>query len=121
MASIPIDIPYFKEKLLRDRRFLRELYESSSLGRKRILAGARDIHLQTLIEILHLIYQHVIPLSQEQGQALVRSRKSPLMKKYFRKNSTFLKLHNSSRVEQLQVLSQFVSVYEFLLAPLFEP
>jgi len=120
MATIPIDIPYFREKLIRDQRFLRDLYEGSVLARRRILAGANDLHLHTLIDILHLVYHHAIPITPEHGQMLISSKKLPLLKKHFNKNSDFVSLQNSNRSDQLKILNKLISVYQLFLAPLFE-
>ena len=59
-----------KQCLIRDKGFLRELYESNNSNKtKSLLNSASDIKLTTLIKFLHFLANGEIPIKKENFEA----------------------------------------------------
>lgn len=118
-ADIAIDIPYFRSILLRDKHFLYELYDANILEAKRLISGASDLHLKTLIKVLHLVINNCIPIPFENGEAIKKLNKFPVLKKHFLANRSYANLIRSAREVKVNVLMKFSSIFNLLLTPLF--
>lgn len=71
-----------KQCLVRDKSFLRELYESNnSVKSKRILNFASDLKLNTVIKFLHFLANGEIKIKQENFEALVTFKRLGFLKK----------------------------------------
>jgi hypothetical protein len=51
MQQLPIDKVYFREVLVRDKRFLKDLYHNNKLQNEKQILGADEFHLNTVIKI----------------------------------------------------------------------
>ena len=87
--QIAIDKVYFKEILLRDKRFLYDLYQNNKLQNQNQIVGANEFHLDTLIKIFHLILNNTIPILEQNFEKVKKARKVSLFKKHFKSNKDF--------------------------------
>ena len=109
-----------KSYLIRDKGFLRELYESSNkLVSNRILHSASDIKLNTLIKFLHFLTNGEIPIKKENFELIHSQKKLTLIKKFVEKKTALSKLLKAERETKLKFLKQLSSVYPPLLYVLF--
>lgn len=114
-----MDTQRFKSMLLRDKLFLQEIYQSSSSAKiKQILHFASDIKIKTLITFLHLISSGQIPIQKENFEKL-GNKHLKIFRAHFDKKASYKRLIQSNREQQLKVLYNLVTVFPFLLHPLF--
>ena len=77
-----------KSLLIRDKQFLKELYEGENfLKKKRLLTFANDAHLNTLLKLLHFLANGQIKIKKENFDK-ISVQKLNLMKKKRRKKKT---------------------------------
>ena len=75
-----------KSYLIRDRAFLRELYEGASKTvNNRILNFACDVKLNTLIRLLHFIANGEITIKKSNFELITSARKLSFIKKHVEK------------------------------------
>ena len=111
---------FLKSCLVRDKGFLKELYEQPDLNKKkRKLQTADDTELNTLIKFLHFLSNGEIPMKKENFQAINESKKLSLITKKVERKSSVVNLIKSPRVVKLKFLMQLIKIYSFLLYPLF--
>ena len=109
----------FKATLMRDKAFLKDLYESTSQAKsKRLLYFASDAQLVTLIKFLNLLCNGVIEIKSAHFDALDK-RQFSFLRKTLEKKASLQKILQASRKEKLKVLSRFSSTYHLLLYTLF--
>jgi len=109
----------FKSQLIRDKLFLKELYESNSVSKsKNILYFATDVQIATLIKYIHLVSNGEIKIKKLNFEA-IRNYHISAIKKNFEKKSKFQALLRLNRKEKIKILSKFIAAYSHLLAPLF--
>ena len=109
-----------KSYLVRDKGFLKELYEVPDFNkRKKKLQSADDTELNTLIKLLHFLANGEIPMKKDNFQAIKDSKKLTLITKKVERKSSVVNLIKSSRVLKLKFLFQLIKIYSFLLYPLF--
>lgn len=110
----------FKAALMRDRLFLKELYESNSQANsKRLLTFANDSQIVTLIKYLNLLSNGVIKIKSDNFEALEKRHLSAF-KKHFERKAAMAKILQSDRKTKLKLLTKFCTVFPHLLAPLFK-
>ena len=119
MAQIPIDIPYFRSLMLREKGFLYSVYKENFLANSKKIANVSDSQLTVLIKIVYLIANNVIETPYEVGLKLKKTKKIPVLKKTFQKNKDYVALIKGPRVEKIQALMKIVTVLPLLLTPLF--
>ena len=106
--------------LIRDKAFLRELYESpNKLVINRILNVTSDIKLNTLIKFLHYLSNGEIPIKKKNFDLLQSEKKLKLIKRLVEKKSAVSKLLKAERETKLKFLKKLSSVYSPLLYCLF--
>jgi hypothetical protein len=109
-----------KSCLIRDKGFLKELYEEPDLNkRKKRLQIADDTELNTLIKFLHFLSNGEIPMKKKNFEAIKESKKLAVITKKVERKSSVINLLKSNRVLKLKFLTQLVKIYSFLLYPLF--
>lgn len=114
-----MDPERFKPLLIRDKKFLEELYQSSSLPKsKQILIFADDSKLKTLITFLHLVSTGSITIKKENFEKL-ENKHLKMFRKHFDKKSTYKKFLNLERQEKIKLLSKLIPILPFLLYTLF--
>jgi hypothetical protein len=71
-----------KSCLVRDKAFLRELYESNnSQNTKKLLTSASDLKLNTVIKFLHFLSNGEIKIKKQNFDALVTLKRFRFLKK----------------------------------------
>ena len=109
-----------KNYLIRDKTFLRELYESQSkVSNNRILNFANDTKLDTLIKLLHFIANGEIPMKKQNFEVIQSHKKLSYIKRQVEKKSTVNKLLKAERAVKIKFLKQLSNVYSALLYCLF--
>lgn len=109
----------FKAQLIRDKLFLKELYESNSLSKsKRILYFASDAEISTLLKYIHFVSNGEIKIKKANFEAL-KKHHLVAIKRNFEKKAKFLIVLRLSRKEKMKILSKFAPVFSHLLSPLF--
>ena len=109
----------FKPYLVRDKVFLKELYESSSLpNTKRLLLFASDQKLDTLVKFLHFVSNGEIKLKKQHFDVFSKSQVT-LMKKSFEKKKALKQFLKQERKAKITILQKLASILPQLLYPLF--
>jgi hypothetical protein len=109
-----------KSYLVRDKGFLRELYESpNKMKSNKILNFASDVKLNTLIRFLHFLSNGEIKIKKENFEILQKNKKLLLLKRHVEKKAALARLLKSERVQKLKFLRQLAVVYPALLFCLF--
>jgi len=108
-----------KPLLLRDKEFLKSLYESQSLSKtKNILNFASDAKLNTLIKFLHMVSNGQIKIKKEHFNKL-QNKHIKLIKKHFESKSTFLRILREERKVKVNILIKFSDIFHEILFTLF--
>jgi hypothetical protein len=82
-----------KSCLVRDKAFLRELYESNnSQTIKKLLISASDLKLNTVIKFLHFLSNGEIKIKKQNFDALVTFKRFRFLKKVIYNTSFSIKL-----------------------------
>lgn len=109
-----------KSYLLRDKGFLKELYEGPNpLKNARILNNASDTQLNTLIYYLHFLTCGDIKITKANFNEIEKCKKLHLLKSKVEKMSNVKFLINGPRAEKLLFLKKLSIVYPNLLYGLF--
>jgi hypothetical protein len=109
-----------KSLLIRDRGFLHELYEGPNpLKNNRVLRGASDTQLNTLIKFLHFLSNGEITMKKENFEIIEREKKIKLIKSKVEKKKNMNVLLKSERNEKLKFLNKLCNIYSALLSTLF--
>jgi hypothetical protein len=115
-----MDQESMKNLLIRDKGFLKQLYEGPSpFKNKRILSAAEDSQLNTLIKYLHFLTCGRIHMKKEHFDIVERHKKRKVLSaKVETEHSTNI-LISASRIEKLNFLNKLLPVYSSLLYGLF--
>jgi hypothetical protein len=109
-----------KNLLIRDKGFLRELYEGPNpLKNIRVLKGANDSQLNTLIKFLHFLSNGEITMKKENFDAIERANKLRLIKSKVERKRNMNILLKSERKDKLKFLNKLSNVFSALLFTLF--
>ena len=117
--QVAFDKVYFREVLVRDKRFLYDLYQNNKLQNERQILGADEFHLNTLIKIFHLILNNTIPILEEHVEKIKVAKKLPLFKKHFKLNKDFLAILEGPKEQKVLILRKFSALYCVILSSLF--
>ena len=118
--QVAIDKVYFREILVRDKRFLNDLYQNNRLQNEKQIVAADEFHLNTLIKNFHLILNNSIPILEENVERIKTAKKLPLFKKHFKSNKDFLEILEGPREAKVLILKKFSALFGVILASLFE-
>ena len=109
-----------KTYLIRDKGFLKSLYEGENhLMKRRILQSCDDSKLNTLIKYLHFVASGEIKIKSSNFQILHESKILKIIVKHVEKKAKVLALLRGSRITKLQFLLKLTKVYGPLLFALF--
>ena len=109
-----------KTYLIRDKGFLKSLYEGENhLMKRRILQSSDDSKLNTLIKYLHFVANGEIHITSNNFSVIKESKKLPLIVKMVEKKTKTLNLLQSSREIKLNFLLKLSHIYSQLLFALF--
>ena len=110
----------FKSYLIRDKGFLKSLYEGQSRQRNnQILNVASDTKLNTLIRLLHFISNGEIKIKRENFEIIQEHRKLSLLKRHVEKKAALNRLLHGERLDKLKFLRKLSSIYSSILYCLF--
>ena len=109
-----------KSYLVRDKGFLKQLYEGINPQKnKKVLNTADDSELNTLIKYLHFLSNGEIRMKKECFKLIEQSNKLKILRKTVEKKSKLQNLLKNARVNKIKFLFQLVKIYPSLLYPLF--
>jgi hypothetical protein len=109
-----------KTYLIRDKGFLKELYEGENhLTKRRVLQHADDTKLNTLIKYLHFVATGEIHVTTNNFKVITDSKKLTLITKTVEKKSNVLQFLQTSRENKLKFLLKLSQIYPQLLFALF--
>ena len=109
-----------KNYLIRDKVFLRQLYEGESVVKNnRILNFANDTKLNTLLRLLHFISNGEIKIKRVNFEAIQSHKKLQIIKRGVEKKAALKRLLNNDREAKLKFLKKLSSVYSAILYCLF--
>ena len=110
----------FKSYLIRDKLFLRELYESpNKIVCNRILSFANDTKLNTLIRFLHFLATGEIPIKRNNFELIQAHKKLKYIKRQVEKKSAVSKLLKTDREAKIKFLKNLSNIFAPLLYCLF--
>lgn len=108
-----------KSLLIRDKQFLKELYEGENLlKKKRLLMFANEAHLNTLLKFLHFLANGEIKMKKENFEKL-SIQKLNLLKKTVERKRSLNDIISNDRIVKMTFLLKLIPVYSFLLDCLF--
>jgi hypothetical protein len=109
-----------KTLLMRDKAFLKSLYEGSNpLKNKRILNSSNDSQLDTLIKYLHFVANGIIKIKKENFEAIKENNKLKLIKSNVESKSKLQILLKNDRSSKIKFLNKLSKIYNVLLYVLF--
>lgn len=114
-----MDKQRFKQMLVRDKQWLKELYESDTdINIKRLLNFASDAKLETLMKFIHLISNGEIKMTRENFDK-IEKRQLKIIKKEFESKRAIKRLLQSERSVKIRQLNKLVKSMRLLLFTLF--
>ena len=120
METMAFNCEGMKSLLIRDKGFLRELFEGPNpLKNNRVLKGASDSQLNTLIKFLHFLSNGEITMKKENFEIIENAQKLKLIKSKVEKKKNMNVLLKSERKEKLKFLNRLCNLYSALLSTLF--
>ncbi len=108
--------PYLRRMLLQHKIFLYDLYSKSPIWCKRRLRRASHSELRTLIRFLVCLEKGHVEIRAKNYQAVMKSKRINKLINLRKKKDEVLKAPHD---EKIKILSQFTSLYRYLLEPLF--
>ena len=115
-----MDKDSLKNQLVRDKEFLRQLYETTEEQKpKQILTFASDQQLNTLIKFLHFLSNGEITMKKENFEQISKARKIHVLKKFVEKKSAVNEMLKAERRTKINFLKKLSGIYPFLLHSLF--
>ena len=109
-----------KSQLVRDKEFLRQLYEATDqVKAKQILTFASDPQINTLIKFLHFLSTGEITIKKENFEEVSKARKIQVLKRFVETKPAVQKMLKAERRLKMNFLQKLSSVYPFLLHCLF--
>jgi len=109
-----------KSLLIRDRQFLKTLYDSGNSAQIRhLISTGDDTHLNTLIKYLHFVTSGQIFINKENFSSIEENKKLKILTHWVEKKSSTLSLINGPRINKVKFLLKLSNVYTNLLFGLF--
>jgi len=109
----------FKEQLVRDKAWLKQLYENQSITNlKQLIRSASDKQLDTLIRFFHYLSNGVIKMHKKNFDALEK-RHILYLRKSFESKVALKKLISGERSEKLKKILKIANILSLLLYTLF--
>lgn len=108
-----------KSLLIRDKNFLKQLYEGNNLvQKKRLLTFANEAHINTLLKFLHFLSNGDIKIHKDNFDKL-SVQKLNLLKKNVEHKKKLNELLAADRTVKIHFLLKLTSVFSYLLDCLF--
>jgi hypothetical protein len=109
-----------KSRLVRDKGFLRALYEGPNpLKNRRLILAAADSQLETLIKFIFYVCNGEISIDTADFQVIKKKRKLSFLKKNFEDETKVNEILNKEIEFKKDLLLKLSSVYPNLLSTLF--
>ena len=109
-----------KSLLIRDKQFLKSLFETSNVFKnKHLVNTADDAHLDTLIKYLHFVTNGKIFINRQNFEVIRKTKKIKILQKFVESENSTLMLLNGTRRQKVQFLLKLTSVYVNLFYGLF--
>ncbi len=108
---------YLRRFLIQHKTFFWDLYRNNGLWCKRRLKRATPAELRILIRFLVCLEKGHVEIRAKNYRELVKSKRIKKLINLREKKSYYLK--KSTQEEKLNALTQFCSMYRYLLEPLF--
>lgn len=109
-----------KNQLVRDKEFLRQLYEThNQVQANQIIIFASDPQLNTLIKFLHFLSTGEITIKKENFSEISRAKKVQILKKFVEKKTSVQQMLRSERKLKINFLKKLSTIYPYLLYCLF--
>lgn len=114
------DKQILKSLLIRDKAFIRSLYDGPNpLKNRRLLNGASESQLNTLIKFIYYVCNGQISIDALDFQSIKKKRKLSFLKKNFENKTQVVELLYKELQFKKQLLLQLSTIYPNLLATLF--
>lgn len=104
---------------IRDKGFLKSLYDNTTVENRRILSYTSDTQLNTLLKYLHVVSNGQIPMSKNNFDQIVNHKKLSLIKRHTEKKANLIASLHMSRDAKLKFLNQLSKIYNPILYALF--
>lgn len=114
-----LDKTNLKASMLRDKGFLKKLYNGSGAYNLKTLQNASDIELSTLIKVLFYITNGEIKIKKQHFDQLMSNNKVHKLRANFESKSRIQTLLKSERLAKLKSLRPLIDSFSILLYPLF--
>lgn len=109
-----------KSQLIRDKGFLRALYDGPNpLKNRRLIFAATESQLNTLIRLIYYICNGKITIDALDFQTIKKKKKLALLKKNFENKNQVQDLLYKEMQFKKELLLQLSTIYPNLLATLF--
>ncbi len=109
-----------KSYLIRDKIFLRSLFEGpNTLKNRRIILAANEGEIDTVIKFLHYLANGKIKIPASSFSGLKQSRKLGFIRKTFESEKNFESLLMSDDRLKRSLLIKLGNTFSYLLTPLF--
>jgi hypothetical protein len=109
-----------KSQLIRDKEFLKSLYEGSNpLKNRRVLNSANDLQLDTVLKYLHFVSNGHIKKKKENFENISKEKKLKTIKENVETKKKISTLLKSDRSAKLKFLNKLCKVYSSLFYILF--
>jgi hypothetical protein len=102
--------------MIRDKLFLLSLFQNQQPN---VLGNASNTKMDTVIRVLHLIFNNEIELSEENFKALKNTKRLKSLLQNFDSEKNFLKALKLETETKRQLLKKFNSCYPYLLHSIF--
>jgi hypothetical protein len=118
--KMKINNEQMKSLLIRDKGFLKLLYEGSNpLKNKRVLNSSNDCQIDTLLKYIHFVANGIIKIKKENFDQIKEEGKLKVIKTNIESNTKLKKLLKSERTLKLKFLNKLSKIYSPLLYILF--
>lgn len=117
---MPLPKETLKAYFIRDKLFLRSLFEGANpLKNRRLILSATEGEIDTLIKYLHYLANGKIKISALNFSKIKRSKKLSFLQREFESEKKYLDLLVAEDLHKRSVLLKLASSYPDILAPLF--
>lgn len=115
MSNVPVDKIYMRDLMITHKKLLLDLFKNEP----NTLSNVNDFQMNTVIRILHLIFNNEIPLLEENFQKLKKSRRLKNLLQHFKKEKHFLQTLQLDSETKRTLLKRFTACYPYLFHSIF--
>jgi len=111
-----LDKVYLRNIMIRDKLFLLSLFQNKQPS---VLINASDLEMNTVIRVIHLIFNNEIELLEENYEALKKSKRLKILMQNFDLEKNFLQTLYLETESKRKLLKKFNSCYPYLFHSIF--